>query len=91
MTDTRVVYIAKNNSWKSVEDNNKCLITDWQGKILGVGKKVSSWSTPESYLSSYQYAIRAEFNDEPGVIWYGRTGGTGLSCVLRKSKTLRSL
>jgi len=50
-------------------------VTDWHGNDLGAARIVTSWRTPQSYVSSRQYQVEATIN---GIRYTGRTAGGGM-------------
>ena len=58
-------------------------LTDWYGKVIGTYRITSVWPTPRSYVSHIQCQVDG-FID--GVKYTGRSGGSGLSWVGRRTK-----
>ena len=58
-------------------------ITEWNGQIIGKVLTYRSWPTPRNYVSSRMYQIEALID---GVIYTGRSGGSGLIWKGKKVK-----
>jgi hypothetical protein len=50
-------------------------LTDWQGNVIGTYRTVSSWRTPNSWVSSTMSAVHAVVN---GRTYKGRSAGVGM-------------
>ena len=50
-------------------------ITDWHGRMLGLGVITAVWRTPRSYVSSHMMQVRAVIE---GVAYTGRSCGNGM-------------
>jgi hypothetical protein len=62
--DHIIAYLGKNGE-----------LTAWKGKKIGTYRFVSSWATPNSYISSRMYQVEAMVN---GKVYTGRSAGAGM-------------
>jgi len=51
------------------------IVTDFNGKKLGVYTVISKWKTPKSYVSNIMLQVNARMD---GVIYTGRSTGDGM-------------
>jgi hypothetical protein len=50
-------------------------LRSWHGKIIGSYRVLSSWKTPNSYVSSRMCQVEATVN---GIVYTGRSAGQGM-------------
>ena len=62
----------------------KGVLTDWHGNSIGTYKIVSSWPTPQSFVSSRMYQVEAVVDD---VVYTGRSAGEGMIFKGKRKKT----
>lgn len=60
-----IAYLGKNHE-----------LTTWKGKKIGTYRIVSTWKTPNSYVSSTMHQVEATVK---GRVYTGRSAGVGMS------------